>query len=100
MEKHVYHSYYEQVRPALVSKVEELRYYGYNDVTVASLWQYLTEKVWKKEQERTVSRLVGDILSVKPGAYMSWNQVTALKQERNSDLLSPEELEALFKPLE
>jgi hypothetical protein len=50
------------------------------------------------DKERSLSRLVGDILSVKPGEYMNYTQITAFKAPEWSEPMSGEELASLFVP--
>ncbi|OXS80505.1 post-transcriptional regulator [Domibacillus enclensis] len=97
MENHPYAVHYERLLPALISKVEEFRLYGYDSANVSTLWECLLKKKWKKtDEERTFARLVGDILSVKPGDYMNYTQVAAFKTPQWGAPLSDDELDALF----
>lgn len=99
MEKHPYEDYYRKLMPVLVSKVEEFRLVDYGTADVQTLWEYLLKKKWKKpDEEQFLSRLVADILSVKPGEYMNYTQVTAYKSAEWGTKLSDEDMDFLFEP--
>ncbi|MGG3450890.1 MULTISPECIES: post-transcriptional regulator [Bacillaceae] len=99
MDKHPYDTYYRKLLPALVSKVEEFKLFEYHTVSIQTLWHYLTKKKWKVVQEEpAVSKLVSDVLSVKPGDYMSFTQVSAYKSPEWGTPLSDEEMTKLFEP--
>ncbi len=99
MEKHPYEVHYKKLMPALISKVEELRLINYGTADVPSLWKYLLNKKWKKpDEEPIISKMVADILSVKPGEYMNYTQVTAFKSPEWGEKLSDEEMDFLFEP--
>jgi hypothetical protein len=77
---HQYGRFYDEVKPALQSKVEEFIIFGYEKVTVKDLWQYLTKKKWKKPKEDIqVYEVVADILSAKIGDLMNFTTVEAFK---------------------
>lgn len=99
MDKHPYDIYYRKLLPALVSKVEEFKLFEYETVSLQTLWHYLTKKKWKAVQEEpAVSKLVSDILAVKPGDYMNFTQVSAYKSLEWDTPLSEEEMTKLFEP--
>jgi Post-transcriptional regulator len=87
----------ELVQPALGSKLEEFALLGYGTVDEKGLWNYLINKKWKKEKgEKKLFELVDDILSVKPGEYMSFATVEALKSD-DLGISDAEEIKELFK---
>ncbi|WP_050181257.1 post-transcriptional regulator [Domibacillus robiginosus] len=99
MGNHPYDAYYSKLLPALISKVEEFRLLNYETAQTDMLWRFLKEKKWKSmDKERPMSRLVGDILSVKPGEYMNYTQITAYKAPEWNEPMSGEELASLFVP--
>jgi hypothetical protein len=81
MEKnHQYGRYYKQVKPALESKIEEFKIFGYDQVNGPELWAYLTKKKWKKPKEDIqLYEIVADILSAKIGDVMNFTTVEAFK---------------------
>lgn len=53
---------YERVKPALYSKVKELRRLGLKYVTETDVWNYLVENVWKTKENLELHELINDIL--------------------------------------
>jgi predicted NAD/FAD-binding protein len=98
MEKsHQYGRYYKQIKPALKSKEEEFKLLGYENVTEAQIWEYLTRKKWKKAKEEVhLYEIVADILSIKIGDVMNYTTVEAFKMA-DFDLSSEEERRELLK---
>ncbi|WP_240189811.1 post-transcriptional regulator [Bacillus sp. P14.5] len=97
--KHPYSHFYDDVKPALISKVEEFEVLGYGKATVESLWTYLLKKKWKKPKEEIrMFELVSDILSVKAGEYMSFETVEAYRSPNWFSDLNEDELKELLKP--
>lgn len=77
---HQYGRFYKQVKPALESKIEEFKIFGYEQVGEKELWDYLTKKKWKKpKDEIQMYELVADILSAKIGEVMNFTTVEAFK---------------------
>jgi hypothetical protein len=84
MEKsHAYNHFHTQVKPALVSKLEEFRLLGYNEVSESGLWDFLIKKKWKKvKPEIRLYEIIDDILSVKVSDYISF---TTIEMYKNND---------------
>lgn len=79
-QSHQYGRFYKQVKPALESKIEEFKIFGYEQVREKELWDYLTKKKWKKPKEEIqMYEIVADILSAKIGNVMSFTTVEAFK---------------------
>ncbi|MDF1506844.1 post-transcriptional regulator [Robertmurraya sp. DFI.2.37] len=77
---HEYDRFRSEVKPALISKVEELNLLGYGTIHEQQLWEFLTTKKWKRVRDDIkLYEIVADILSLKPGEYMSFASVEALK---------------------
>ncbi|GAA0334266.1 hypothetical protein GCM10008967_26320 [Bacillus carboniphilus] len=94
-------SYRTELKPALDSKVSELKLLGYKKVTEDQLWTYLLSKRWKKlGGEARLHQLVNDILSVKPQEFMSFQTVEAFKSPNLFAKIDEDELKELlaFKP--
>ncbi|MET3574671.1 post-transcriptional regulator [Bhargavaea ullalensis] len=70
-----------RLRPALASKTEEFRFYGYGSVSEEDLWRYCTKKLWRKKDpaQMPLHEMVADILSVTPARYMTHSQVEGLR---------------------
>ncbi|MEH7178885.1 post-transcriptional regulator [Neobacillus vireti] len=92
MEKsHAYNHFHTQVKPALVSKLEEFRLLGYIDVSESNLWEFLLKKKWKKvKEEIRLYEIIDDILSVKVSDYISF---TTIEMYKNNDFKLEDENE-------
>ncbi|MBO8177551.1 MAG: post-transcriptional regulator [Bacillus sp. (in: Bacteria)] len=98
MQGHPYEKYFEQLKPALLSKVEEFEVLGYDDVTTDQLWTYLLRKKWKNvKEEKKLFQLVNDILSIKPTEYMTFATVEAYRSPNWFVDLDEEELRELLR---
>ncbi len=53
---------YDRVKPALYSKVKELRGLGYKNIYEEDIWNYLVETNWKKKHDLQLCDLISDIL--------------------------------------
>lgn len=53
---------YNRVKPALYSKVKELRGLGYKNIHEEDIWNYLVESNWKKKHDLQLCDLISDIL--------------------------------------
>ena len=84
MEKsHAYNLFYNNVKPAIISKLEEFRLLGYHEVSESGLWEFLTSKKWKKVKEDIrLYEIIDDILSVKVSDYISF---TTIQTYKNND---------------
>ncbi|MFB1080562.1 post-transcriptional regulator [Jeotgalibacillus sp. JSM ZJ347] len=95
------HTSYEEafpvIGPALISKAQELRLYGYDTATPESIWRYLTQKKWKRESESfRLHRVVQEILQVKAGDFMNFMTNEEYKQTAGRSGLEDEELQLLL----
>lgn len=78
---HEYDVFFREVRPALLSKLEEFRLLGYKTVTEVELWTFMTKKKWKKKnEEKSLHSIVQDILGVKVSDYISYATIKAFKE--------------------
>ncbi len=99
MDTTIYNVDLERVRllPAVISKCEEFRLLGYEDVTSDHLWVFLKKKKWKKLKEApALHQLVNDILSVKVGDYMNYATVETFKGAEQTRELNFEDFKDLF----
>jgi Post-transcriptional regulator len=80
---HAYNHFHTQVKPALISKLEEFRLLGYKEVSESGLWEFLLKKKWKKvKEEIRLYEIIDDILSVKVSDYISF---TTIEMYKNND---------------
>ena len=97
--QHPYDRFYESLVPALVSKVEEFEVLGYGKADTDRLWAYLTKKKWKKpEVDVKFFQLVSDVLTVKPGEYMSFETIEAYRSPNWFAEVNEDELNELLRP--
>ena len=54
---------YERLKPALRSKMSELRECGYGYLKIEDIWNYLKEKKWKSSRDLGLNDMVSDILN-------------------------------------
>ncbi|MBS4215516.1 post-transcriptional regulator [Bacillus sp. FJAT-49825] len=86
-----------QVKPAMVSKLEEFRLLGYDSVSESELWEYLTKKKWRKvTDEKKLYEIIQDILSIKVSDYISFATIETYKTAEFS-LEDEEEWKELLK---
>lgn len=55
---------YFRVRPALISKRQELTRSGYNYIKEEDIWNCLREKKWQKTPGLSLSEIINDILNI------------------------------------
>ena len=88
--------FYETVRPALQSKIEELSFLGYESVSEKDIWDFLVKKKWKrKNSDLKLFEVVQSILSLKVGEFMNYKTVEAFKEASFSLDNEEERLELL-----
>jgi hypothetical protein len=77
---HEYDRFRQEVGLVLKSKLEEFEVMGYGIVSEQELWNFLTQKKWRKPQEGIhLYQIVQDIFAVKVGEYMNYATVEAFK---------------------
>ena len=54
---------YERLKPALKSKIAELKREGYDYLTIEDVWNYLKENKWKDSKNLALNEMVNDILN-------------------------------------
>ena len=55
---------YDRVRPALYSKLKEIKRLGLNIVEEKDIWNYLVDNSWKKRTNLELHEIISDILYV------------------------------------
>jgi hypothetical protein len=94
---HQYEQFRKLVEPAIQSKAEELSILGYGVYQEDQIWSFLISKKWKKpKSEIRLYEIIDDILSMKPGEFMSFQTIEALKSAQTS-LPSEEDWKELLK---
>lgn len=54
---------YERLKPALKTKLTELKEFGYGYLKIEDIWNYLKEKKWKNDHNLALNEMVSDILN-------------------------------------
>ena len=54
---------YNRIKPALITKQNEMKRNGYNYIKVEDIWNYFTEVKWKKANNLDLCDMVADILN-------------------------------------
>lgn len=97
MNKRTTDEWKNDVEPALLSKIHELKIIGYAGVTKEELWLYLNEKVWVNNPKKLIHEMIQDILRFPPSDYINYLTVEALTvQKGKADLM--ESIRALTEP--
>ena len=55
---------YERVKPALYSKLKEIKRLGFSIVEEKDIWNYLVDNSWKKKTNLELHEIISDILYV------------------------------------
>ena len=55
---------YDRVRPALYSKLKEIKRLGFSVVEEKDIWNYLVDNSWKKKTNLELHEIISDILYV------------------------------------
>jgi Post-transcriptional regulator len=87
----------DQLKPAILSKLNEFEILGYESVQEDDIWKFLLMKKWRKLKEDDIQlhKLVNDILSVRIQEYMTFITVEAFQTP--SSELSSDDLKELLK---
>ncbi len=54
---------YERIKPALITKQNEMKRAGYRYIKADDIWNYLKEVKWKKTNNLTLYEMVNDVLN-------------------------------------
>lgn len=54
---------YNRVKPALYSKLKEVRRLGFNMINEVDIWNYNVENNWKKRENLLLHEIISDILN-------------------------------------
>ncbi|MDN7240377.1 post-transcriptional regulator [Planococcus sp. N028] len=95
-----YTDQYDTVLPALESKMEEFRYFGYDTFSTEDLWQYCVKKKWRKKDvgEMRLHEMVSDIMEMTASDFVAYHQVEGLRGDNWFSDMKHEDLEQLLRP--
>lgn len=71
---------YQRIKPALYSKVQELKRLKIDYIKEEDIWNYLTEHDWKERKNLTIVDMVNDILDLDNDMIKSY-VLNSLKNE-------------------
>lgn len=54
---------YERIKPALVTKKQEMRRNGYEYIKEEDIWNYLKEIKWRNSKDLSLYEMVNDVLN-------------------------------------
>jgi|CZCB01.1.fsa_nt_gi hypothetical protein len=55
---------YERIKPALMTKKEEMKRKGYEYIKEEDIWNYLKEVKWRNSKDLMLHEMVNDVLNV------------------------------------
>ena len=55
---------YNRLKPALITKKNEIDRKGFYYIKIEDIWNYLKEVKWKKANDLTLSEMVSDVLNI------------------------------------
>ncbi|HBA37854.1 MAG TPA: hypothetical protein DCY94_03945 [Firmicutes bacterium] len=76
---------YNRVKPALKSKIKDLKRIGVHYVQEADVWNYLKNNVWCKKTNLALNDIVNDIMTVSNAELESYVQEILSKQKRTME---------------
>lgn len=95
-----YERFFKQVLPVLESKMEEIKFNGYEGITIEDIWNYCLRKKWKKKNmdEIRTYEMVETIFSLKASEIVSFFQIQQFQTTDWFSELNQEELKELLNP--
>ncbi|WP_017728625.1 post-transcriptional regulator [Halalkalibacterium ligniniphilum] len=79
-EKQQFEVWREQVRPAVLNKLDEFHFLGYERATEQEVWDCVQYKLRKKKEFIPLYEFVNVILTLSPQFYMTWLTMNAYKE--------------------
>lgn len=74
---------FDRVKPALKSKVKDLKRIGINYVTEIDVWNYLKINYWCKKPGLTLGDIVNDIMTVSNEELENYVQSIMIKEKKS-----------------
>lgn len=71
----------DEVRIVLESKRNEFESFGYQEITIDSIWQCLIERIWEKDEQKRLYEVVQSILQLPIHTYMDFLALHLLHQK-------------------
>jgi len=78
---------YERIKPALLSKVSELKLVGLNYIKDVDIWNYLKENKWCSAKNLSINDMVNDILELDNRSLQNYliSKINAMPRKVNLD---------------
>mgnify|MGYP001436630451 CR=1 FL=1 len=95
-----YEELFRKVLPVLESKMEEIKYYEYNSITIEDIWNFCIKKKWRKQkiEELHLHEIVATIFTIKASEIVSHFQIQQFQVADWFSEINSEELNELLKP--
>lgn len=74
---------YQRLKPALYSKVQELKRLKIDYIKKEDIWNYLTEHDWKEKNNLTIADMTNDILNIDNDIIKSYVLDSLKNETRN-----------------
>ncbi|MDN4607114.1 post-transcriptional regulator [Sporosarcina highlanderae] len=86
--------------PAIESKREEFRLYGYPTVTNEEIWKFCIRRKWRKKniEEMPIHEIVNSILRLTSAEFMTFTQIEEQRDANWFSDLNSDELQLLLSP--
>ena len=81
---------YNRIKPALYSKVEEIKKNNISYIKEGDIWNYLSINKWKNSESLTLNDMVTDIMDLKIDDVKMY--VLDLVRRRNTDIIKENNL--------
>jgi len=91
---------FKHALPAIQSKRDEFRLYGYHTVTNEEIWKFCIRKKWRKKNVSTmkIHEIVNGILALTPAEFMTYTQIEEQRDSNWFSDLNSDELQLLLSP--
>jgi len=86
---------YNRIKPALYSKVKELKRHNINFVKEEDIWNYLSKRKWKGSRSLSLNDMVSMIMDLDDNEIKEY--VLDILRENERDVLKEEEGDLLWK---
>ena len=78
-EKQQFEVWRQDLEPAILSKVDEFHFLGYDRATAEEVWECVVYQLRKEKEFIHLHAFVNRILTLKPQTYMTWLTVNSYK---------------------
>jgi hypothetical protein len=95
-----YEKLFKEVLPVLESKMEEIKFHGYERITIEDIWNFCVQKKWRKKNmdEIKIHEVVETIFSLRASEIVSHFQIQQFQTTNWFSELHQDELRELLNP--